>query len=231
MTMNSTSKFAPREFDDLVFPNSSVERTIRDYKDGYTADNLLLHGPPGTGKSTIARLLPALIEPDHNPANVTTYFCSQYRKVEELQNKVGEKVTAYAFDGLRQYMIMEEVDNLHCHAMELLKSVMDVGEKMDVMFILTTNKLEEISWPVRDRCEAVFVGQTAPECWFPRARKIIQQETGTTVNDDTLFQVLSTANGSSRQSVKAIQKFLSRHHRRHSDSASGVIASTSGATP
>lgn len=212
MNLKSSEKYAPAAFEDLVFPSPTVERTIRDYKDGHTTENLLLYGPPGTGKSTIARLIPALVEPNYCPGDVTVYHCSIFRKVEELQNKIGKQIPLFA-NGDRRYVILEEVDNLNVHAMQMLKSIMDIGQKVDALFVLTTNEVDNVSKPVIDRCEKVYVGLTSPEHWLSRARSIIQQETGNLLSDDQLLQIISTAKGSGRQAVKAIQKYLARRAR------------------
>ncbi len=53
-----TQKYAPQKLADVVFSDPFAELQIQQYVNGLTLKPLLLYGPYGTGKSTIAKLLP-----------------------------------------------------------------------------------------------------------------------------------------------------------------------------
>lgn len=210
MTPKSTKKYEPRSFGDLVFPSETVRRTIGDYKSGYTTDNLLLYGPPGTGKSSIARLIPGFVDANYSPADVVYINCGTRNEVKDLEALLRGPMTCGFFNGGRPYVILDEVDNLKPSAMAALKGYMDMGDRVNALFVLTTNNIDRLEPPVKDRCESLFVGHTRPEHWLNRARQIVQQEIGKNENDNTLLSVIETANGSGRETVRALLKYTSR---------------------
>lgn len=59
--MGFAIKYAPQSLADVIYPNQAVEKRIEAYKRGLLDKHIILHGPNGTGKSTIARLLPDAI--------------------------------------------------------------------------------------------------------------------------------------------------------------------------
>ena len=58
--------YPPIALNDLVVSDQGIKEFLEDYTKGYVVNNLLLVGNNGTGKSTIAKLLPTLVE-GHNP--------------------------------------------------------------------------------------------------------------------------------------------------------------------
>jgi hypothetical protein len=54
---NFSQKYAATSLSGYVFEDANVAATINDYANGRRSGGLLLHGPNGTGKSTIALLM------------------------------------------------------------------------------------------------------------------------------------------------------------------------------
>jgi replication-associated recombination protein RarA len=52
------SKYAPKKLDDVVFADFAVEQEIQRYVAREDMRPLILYGPNGTGKTTIAKLIP-----------------------------------------------------------------------------------------------------------------------------------------------------------------------------
>jgi replication-associated recombination protein RarA len=64
--MNCEIKYAPKKLDDLIYPNIGVERRIKGYASKQLEGHIILYGPNGTGKSTLAQLLVQELV-NHNP--------------------------------------------------------------------------------------------------------------------------------------------------------------------
>ena len=55
--MKCEIKYAPKNLDEVIFPSTAVQRRITGYATGQLSGHIMLHGPNGTGKTTVANLL------------------------------------------------------------------------------------------------------------------------------------------------------------------------------
>jgi replication-associated recombination protein RarA len=55
--MKSQIKYAPTNLNEVIYPNVAVQRRIHGYATGQLEGHKILHGPNGTGKTTLAGLL------------------------------------------------------------------------------------------------------------------------------------------------------------------------------
>jgi hypothetical protein len=59
--MKTEIKYAPRNLSEIIYPSTAVERRIMGYASGQLEGHILMHGSNGTGKTSIANLLPIAI--------------------------------------------------------------------------------------------------------------------------------------------------------------------------
>ena len=59
--MNCQIKYKPTTLADVIYPNESVREFINTVARGDLIQNIIFYGPNGTGKSTVADLLPYAI--------------------------------------------------------------------------------------------------------------------------------------------------------------------------
>ena len=59
--MKTSVKYAPKNLGDVIYPNTAVRTRIQAYMSGQLEGNILLWGPNGTGKTTVANMLPSYI--------------------------------------------------------------------------------------------------------------------------------------------------------------------------
>jgi replication-associated recombination protein RarA len=62
--MKVAEKYAPISLNDVVMPNIATANRLHGYANGGLNGHIILWGPNGTGKSTVAHLLPAAISGD-----------------------------------------------------------------------------------------------------------------------------------------------------------------------
>ena len=175
-------------------------------------NGLVLFGLHGTGKTTLARLLPGLLETAKvDPASAhmapgalvdTQSPSDHYNSCQQGQNgltliQVIESTTSFmtwTASGLH-YVILDEVDLLTAAAMTSFKSVMN---RKNVVFIMTTNHLDKIDPGIQNRSVLIDMNQPPVANWRPLLRRIYTQANLTPPTDATLDQVVQAGRGSAR---------------------------------
>ena len=189
--MNTQHKYRPKTLDEFVFANDHVERQIKRFAAGKTIRPLILHGPFGTGKSTVADLIPKAIEgPSVRIDKV---------KAEDLNNSAEVRKKFFRdrqFDNLfapegqsRHYTVVEEV-NFDPKAKGALRNTLDEMEGRDLV-IFTTNELHKLDEGLISRAEVVEIPPAAPERFLNRAQAILKAE-GVELDDASVLEVLES---------------------------------------
>ena len=189
--MNTQHKYRPKNLDEFVFANDRVERQIKRFANGKTTRPLVLHGPFGTGKSTVADLIPKAIDGPNVRIDKV--------KAEDLNNSAEVRKKFYRernFDNLfvpegqsRHYTVVEEV-NFDPKAKGALRNTLDEMEGRDLV-IFTTNELNKLDEGLLSRAEVVEIPPAKPERFLHRAKEILKAE-GVELDDSSLLEVLES---------------------------------------
>jgi DNA polymerase III delta prime subunit len=139
-------KYRPRYLDDFVGDNT-VRTKIQEYLDTGKLQNLLLFGPAGTGKTSLAKLIVDQLGADHLYINA-----SDERGIDTIRDKIIPFASSIGFNGLK-IVILDESDYLTAQAQATLRNVME-SFSASCRFILTCNYLDRIISPLQSRCMA-----------------------------------------------------------------------------
>jgi DNA polymerase III delta prime subunit len=214
---NSVKVTPPECLDDFALQISSRYK-LESILDGTMSfpDNgvngIILHGLYGTGKTTMAKLLPGLIETaksdpaaysmaagsvvDTMQPGQSYYPCIQGQNgislINNIQNSTG--FISLNFSGLH-YVILDEVDLLTDAAKASFKALMN---RTNVVFIMTTNHLNQVDLGVQNRSVLIDMNVPPASHWRPILRRIYVQSGLVPPPDATLDQVVEAGRGSAR---------------------------------
>jgi len=164
---------------------------------------ILLHGPYGTGKTTVARLIPELMEQYRGGTNAhyNFYSCAQGMNGTSLISKIEVSTQFVSFNsGGLHYSVLDEVDNLTDAAQASLKAIMT---GLHGVFILTTNHIGQIDKGVVNRCHVIHMMQAEPKDWLPLVKKVISKMGAILPPDSSLIHVIAQCDGSAREILTA----------------------------
>tara|TARA_R110002020_G_scaffold90850_1_gene221116 strand:+ start:555 stop:1445 length:891 start_codon:yes stop_codon:yes gene_type:complete len=139
-------KYRPHNLDSFIGDNT-VRDKIQEYITEGTLQNLLLFGPAGTGKTSLAKLIVNTLKADHLYINA-----SDERGIDTIRDKIIPFASSMSFNGLK-IVILDEADYLTAQAQATLRNVIETFSK-SCRFIFTCNYLDRIIHPLQSRTMA-----------------------------------------------------------------------------
>ena len=142
-------KYRPRTIDDCVLPES-IKKTFKDMVDSGEAQNLLLSGGAGCGKTTVARALCHELDTEYIIIN-----CSEDGNIDTLRTKIRNFASTVSISGAKKVVILDEFDYSNAQSTQPALRGFIEEFSSNCRFILTCNFKNRIIEPLHSRCTNV----------------------------------------------------------------------------
>ena len=171
-------KYRPQKVSDCILPKT-VKETFQNFVDRGEIPNLLLCGPPGIGKTTIAKAL-------CNELGVDFYVINgsdEGRFLDTVRNQAKNFASTVSLQGLGKHkvIIIDEADNTTNDVQLLLRANIETFYN-NCRFIFTCNYKNKIIEPLHSRCAVIEFSIKGKEkaklasYFFNRLQGILQNE-------------------------------------------------------
>ena len=203
-------KYRPRTIEECILPDN-IKQTFLDFLDKGEVPNLLLAGPAGCGKTTVAKALCNELGVDYYVINGS----DEGRFLDTVRNNAKNfaSTVSLASTAKHKVIIIDEADNTTNDVQLLLRAFIEEFSG-NCRFIFTCNYKNKIVEPLHSRCAVVEFGikgkerQEIAASFFKRIKTILDTE-GIKYDNKVLVELINKHFPDWRRVLNEIQRYSS----------------------
>jgi len=201
-------KYRPKTIDECILPEN-IKKTFNDFLDKGEVPNLLLAGPPGCGKTTVAKALCQQLGADFYVINGS----DEGRFLDTVRNNAKNFASTVSLSSTAKHkvIIIDEADNTTPDVQLCLRAFTEEFIK-NCRFIFTCNYKNKIIQPLHSRCAVVEFGikgkdrQAVAATFFKRTQEILDTE-GVKYDNKVLVELINKHFPDWRRVLNELQRY------------------------
>jgi len=194
-------KYRPKTFDDVLGQEDAVKTLTRKWESDTIPHSILIHGPYGTGKTTLARIIARCLECDK--FDFTEKNSANYRGIDEIRN-IRSTVNQAPIGGPVRVWLLDEVHKATNDAQNaMLKLLEDPPEH--AYFILATTEPEKLLKGISQRCLSLKLNPIPDKSIYNIVKNVCSKEK-IKLSKPVMQKLVEYSDGAAREALQILDR-------------------------